>query len=628
MPNKEKILNEFYQGLKLLIEFETGKSCGAMSSPFYAINKVVAHFNTALEEGNVIAPFFLHYLADKFPAYVDKSQLPDLATVPCHKSQAQVWIKDYQTFLALYEKIDLITKPRVIECRSVRQAEQNQKNIQRQLQQVEKEVIHLIESTSSLGGVLAAKLLEHVQEKTNNSQLNKVIIVAYEQSAFHPNLYAMYEYAQFLQKNKNMRTSTLVHQQKLNTELNILLESDGDLSKLVDYYQSEKNDRFLSQWLFQSAIHDGGDKIKFMVDRYIFDDQMQWHDKISNNDRLAEGIKWSNWYEARASSTELHSYWQEINDLACDYVKVIGKDKYKASFLCCALDRLNQQLHKQFQTMSQQDFVSQYWGLSQGLQNFKEIVKLTWSLNNGKLPLESSSIVINEMAMILEERREFKEAERLYRTVYSLDCNHMIHQYNLANILSLQNKNKLEQISLFFDAASQGCSDAIQSLFKLLVINGEGTLEHLEKLKNIIESLDCDVILPVPTHLFISFVSMTIYQRLTNNEIIKWIPSERDGKEYFQAELIVEDKCLTDEISDSNNFDTSSGENSESNRIEIISIPKLESEAKIEPKEPVKEERQAYQSTNSYRLFQPVENEAKRLEVIGNSKGKRINFTQ
>lgn len=76
MPtNENTIPNQFYQGLSLLIQFETRQAQGSMSLPFYAINKVIAHFNAALEQGDAIAPFFLHYLAAKYPVYIDQSLL-------------------------------------------------------------------------------------------------------------------------------------------------------------------------------------------------------------------------------------------------------------------------------------------------------------------------------------------------------------------------------------------------------------------------------------------------------------------------------------------------------------------------------------------------------------------------
>ncbi|WP_298627220.1 hypothetical protein [uncultured Legionella sp.] len=606
MFTSEKILNEFYQGLKLLIEFETGHARGAMSTPFYAINKVVAHFYMALEEGDVIAPFFFHYLADKFPAYVDKSLLPDLSSVPSHKSRAEIWIKDYQTFLALYEKIDVITKPQVIECKNARQAEQVQKNLQMQLQRVKTEIVQLMKSKSSLGGILAAKVLEHLQAKTNNSYSSELIIVAYEKSAFYPNVYAMYEYARFLHK-ENMRATDPMYTEKLETELNLLVKSNGDISILVEHYDTEKNDRFFFQWLFQSAIHGGVGMPKFMLEKYIFDEHIQWQDKISNKDRLAEAIKWFNWYEAHASSADLHQFWREIAKRAANYPAVIGDDKYKASFLCYALDRMNQELHEQAKVMSKEAFVSQNEDLGEGLENFREIVSLTWSLNNSTLPSECSLIVMNEMALILETRHEYKQAERLYRQVYALDGNHPIHQYNLANILALQNKNKMEQISLRFDAARQGCGDSVQYLFRSLVIDGEGTLEHLEQLRQIVEAHDFELDLPVPTKLLINFISMTIFQKLTNNEIIKWVVIERGGKQFFEALFVVEEESQDMEASGS----------------ESPVIPPVESciEATCSDEPTASRSKQKEKSTeesastSSFRLFQPAKSETKPLDA-------------
>ena len=131
MYPKEKIFNDFYQGLDLLIAFETGQTEGAMNLPFYAINKVIACFNKAMEHGHTIAPFFLYYLADKFPEYLDKSLLPNLATVPCHLSKAQIWVSDYQTFLGLYEQVDKLIEQK--EKNAV-----NQENLEKKLLKLEK----------------------------------------------------------------------------------------------------------------------------------------------------------------------------------------------------------------------------------------------------------------------------------------------------------------------------------------------------------------------------------------------------------------------------------------------------------------------------------------------------------
>ncbi|WP_298626901.1 hypothetical protein, partial [uncultured Legionella sp.] len=344
-------------------------------------------------------------------------------------------------------------------------------------------------------------------------------------------------------------------------------------------------------------------------ERYIFDEHIQWLDKISNKDKLVEAIKWFQWYEAHASLVDFQAYWREIARLASNYRTVINNDRYKAAFLCYALERINLDLRQLSQTMAPDLFVSQYMDLAGGIECFRDIVELAWSLNNNQLPPQCSLIATNEMAIILEARHEYKQAEYLYRQAYTLDANHPIHQYNLANILLLQNKNKTERISLFLDAARQGCEDSIKLLFKVLVIERDGTIDQLEQLKDVFESFDFDFGLDVPTPstLLINMIIMTIYQQLTNKEIIKWRPCERDGKKSVEAIFTFEEENL--------DIGASSSESPDSSSVGPFASSSIEATGRDEITDTKEKNTAESTSTNSFRLFQPVKKENKPFDA-------------
>lgn len=612
-------LNEFYKGLKLLIEFETGQSQGAMASPFYAINKVVAHFNTALEEGDVLAPFFLHYIADKFPTFVDKSELTDLSSVPGHRSQAAVWIEDYQIFLNLYKNIDELTKPRVIEGKNERQAKLNKKNLERQYIRIKTQALTFIGSRSAIGGIFAAKTLEHLQEKMKETHLDHLIVAALEKAALVPNVYAMYEYVSLLQK-KTISATCPLKQKKIETELSILEKNNGDISSLIAMYQAKEDDdaRYLSQWIIQSAIHGNMSMAELILNLYIFDNNIQWIHKISNKDKLKEAIKWFNWYETHAPSDALQAYWRKITAQASQCPQVIGGDINKASFLCYALDRVLQYLSEQRSIMPEETYLSQNADLLEGLVKFREIVELTWSLNNSRLPVASSAIVLNEMAIILELRHEYKQAESLYRQCYALDTNKVMAQYNLANILYLQNKNRKEQISLFFDAATKGCYDSAKNLFRLFVIEADGSIEQLEALKHIIMSLDGTEDFSDETPLLINLITTAIIQKIHETEIIKWTVTEKDGNECFFATVNLKVETIRELVSKLKVSEDSPLEASKCDD-DTISITK-----KITEEQEIVKKQQEEAASSSHRLFKPAKPEEKPHDMLKERAFKKL----
>jgi tetratricopeptide (TPR) repeat protein len=610
MLASEIIFNQFYQGLKLLIDFETGQTRGALASPFYAINKVIAHFDAALEEGDVIAPFFLYYIANKFPEYLDKSGLPDLSRVPSHKSKGQLWIDDYQTFLNLHERIVEMKGPRTIEVSSVQKAQMAQKNLQRQSQRLRSDAIHFIKNPSPLARVLAAKIIKGLQDNPNDRELNQLRKEALAWSAFYPNVYGMYEYSMFLNE-KRMTADSKEQQDKLETEIKLLTSSNGNLKILVEHYFATRNARFLSQWMFGAAIHGCMELVKLVVEKYIFDDQMEWSDKISNNDKLAEAIKWFDWYMDHATEASVHEYWSQLVLIASNYRETVGTNKYRATFLCHVISRIDQELHEQSKTTPSEEFARRNWDLVQSLQCFRGVVDLTWSLNNNRLPANSAAMVVNEMATILEERHEYKEAERLYRQVYTMDGNNPVHQYNLANILSIQDKNIQEQISLYFQAAKQSCRDSTKYLFRLLVIDGYGSVEDLEALKSIISSPDFDMDFLVPRQLLINFVTATILQRLTNTEIIRWSSKIKDDQKFFNAEFVLGAESVTADTSTSQNSEESSAQASKSASVE----PAHPENMRVEPSEFNDRPEEKSALASNFKLFKPATRETGSMDT-------------
>ncbi|HAF86941.1 MAG TPA: hypothetical protein DCG13_00095 [Legionellales bacterium] len=582
MYPKEKIFNDFYQGLDLLIAFETGQTEGAMNLPFYAINKVIACFNKAMEHGHTIAPFFLYYLADKFPEYLDKSLLPNLATVPCHLSKAQIWVSDYQTFLGLYEQVDKLIEQK--EKNAV-----NQENLEKKLLKLEKKIALLMGSNSPLRGVLAAKIWQHIQNQTKNNQLTQKIIIAYEKSAFFPNIYAMHEYAQFL-GDSNRQASTLEGQLKLKHELSLLAEGSGSINTLIDYYKKQKNDRFMLQWLTKAAVYGEARGVQFVIRSYIFDGTMQYSDMISDECRLEEGRRWFDWYEAYGSANDFNTVAQNIIAYAANFEKVIDNNKYRASFLCYALDKLNQTHHLK---------------LPRDLLNFSEIIKLTWRLNNGEFPLGSSIVLISEMAILLEQQKEYAKAESLYRQAYEMDNSNIVCQYNLATILILQNKSTEEPINLYLCAASEGCTASIMGLFELIVVNQAGSIEDLKALRKIIKQPNFETeLLPVPIELLIMFTSIAKLQYLTNVKMIEWCIKELGERKLFNAKFIHHEKMPS-----FNSGETVPHDSTESIAQEKTTVDDKNQSIEVTPKDKPKV------NNNKCKLFQPPKNEANQRDI-------------
>jgi len=535
MPVSENSLNEFYKGLKRLIDFETGQSKGAMQIESMAINEIISYFDEALEKGDVIAPFFLHYLANKYPAYIDQSLLPDLSSVPAHKSNADSWIENYCTFLLVYNKINELAEPGAIKVTGASQAKNYQTRLDAATNFVLKKINGLKETDTPLSGVLAAKALLHLNDKTGTQAVAaQMIVECFERSAYFPNVYGMYEYKRYLEQTKRS-APTEEMERKLQTELSLLVDSRGDVSQLMNHYRrlGEKGLQFFSQWFYVALCHGELGNVKTMIENYTNADPSQWLVKISPEGMLEEAIKWFNWYKKHLPLTHARpEHCRMVINFACNYRNFIGNNKYRASFLCYALDSVVQ------------DGVPMP---ELSVDRFRDILELTWKLNGNKLPSGVSLISMNEMAIILTRRHQYRAAEDIHRQVYSQDKVNPNYQYNLAHILDLQAKNIPEQIQLYFDAAKQRCVDSAQVLFRILFIEEKGTVEDLIQFR---DWVDLDILtleFMMAKETLIPLITATIFQRHNDIKILKWNRIEQDGTAYFSVSFFFNDEESKDE---------------------------------------------------------------------------------
>jgi hypothetical protein len=108
-------LPDIYRAIDALESFETKKVTherGVLSAPFFALGIVKSLLYLALDEGDVIAPYFLHYLAKKYKYLdIDTSTLPPLNTIPSYNVNGELWIKNYKHYLKILEPLSTFSSP-------------------------------------------------------------------------------------------------------------------------------------------------------------------------------------------------------------------------------------------------------------------------------------------------------------------------------------------------------------------------------------------------------------------------------------------------------------------------------------------------------------------------------------
>lgn len=428
----DTILNDFYIGLKCLTEFETDNAHGVMQSEFFALNKIIAHLDSACEQGNLLAPFFLHYIANKYPNFIDRDLLPDLATIPAHKSRAESWIQSYQQFLKLHQEIQKLKTPTILYASNKSAADRLLKWKTKKIKALHSKLAGLCAS-NALGGVLCGKLYQKLEEITRED-FSTLIHYAFNKAATYPDVFGIYSYGQFLASTNSFDIKNENHQ-KLSLELDILKESKGDISALTDHYHAPDKIRYLSQWRFQAAIHGDLESTRTLMYLYI-DDKMPWYHEISKYEKLEEAIKLFNFLLKHSDNIDLAALLNVSASRILEYKTYISGDLNKAIFLALQVNEINNFLLRQAEHYLPEEFLETFSNLFATSWVSKDLIYQMWLLNGKEIPNQciSEPFFANELAIQLETLGKDKQAEKYYRRNYLADPSNEIYRYNLGTV--------------------------------------------------------------------------------------------------------------------------------------------------------------------------------------------------
>lgn len=482
--------NPFYEALSLLEKFEAGTldGGGLQHAPHFALNRIIGLFSAAMAEGDCVAPYFLHYVANKYQGILDPTLLPNLNQVPHHKSQAQNYLQAYQEYIETLKLIDTFAKkPRVIVAQTVKQAEYKKKKLENEDSEIRRRISSIFDVNSPISNLLAAKLMQKYNTSIQKTFADEDILVFYERSAMYPNVWAMVEYWQILERTGTLDIDGNNRHQKLKRELDILESHQADIADIANYYIRQKDDRFASQWSFQSAIHGDTLAIIQLIEHYL-QNTISWMQPLSDDEAFDEAILWCDWLYKSCAPNKLAAVWSFIVGESQNYLDDKGeKHLTKAIFLAQQIGMFHDYVKANLEFFHANPVLATMY--QQSSSTLKELLFEIWQKKQHCLPaiLEKSTVIMTELALKLESEQLYAEAEYFYRKAFDLEPESMISQYNVANILNLQEKNTEEKIALYFQAASQGCEDSLHKLFEILIFERTGTASDLFKLKQLAE---------------------------------------------------------------------------------------------------------------------------------------------
>ena len=532
----DMILNDFYIGLKYLIDFETDNAHGVMQSEFFALNKIIAHLDSACEQGNLLAPFFLHYIANTYPNFIERDLLPDLATIPAHKSRAESWIQSYQQFLKLYQEIQKLKTPTIVYASNKKEADRLLKWKTKKIKALHSKLAGLCAS-NAIGGVLSAKLYQKLEEITHQD-FSKLIHYAFNTAATYPDVFGIYSYGQFLASTNSFDIKNKNHQ-KLRLELATLKESKGNIPALTEHYQATDNLRYLSQWRFQAAIHGDLESTRTLMYLYI-DDKMPWYHEISKYEKLEEAIKLFNFLLKHSDNLNLAALFNISASRILEYKTYISGDLNKAIFLALQLNEINNFLLRQSKHYLPEEFLETFSNLFATSWVSKDIIYQMWLLNGNEIPNQciSEPFFANELAIQLETLGRDKDAEKYYRSNYLADPTNEIYRYNLANILEKLHIEPQLQIELHLPLAENGAVDSILALYRICVTQEHGSTDDLKYLQRYLDKVTDPNKLPYSRQLLSFYLNIAIFEKVTGTKIVEWNPETVNGIEIFKPRFI------------------------------------------------------------------------------------------
>lgn len=462
--------NLFYQALTILEQFESESAKGRLAVAHFALTKASYLFDSAMKQGDVLAHHFLHYIAQKYHT-IDPTLLPSLDTVPEHKAQGKEWIACYKQYIALMRWL-------------LARAE-GSKLSAKELRSYKNKLTDFSTSNCPIQSLFCARIMERANtlniETTSNSVLNQ----CYKEAAMYPNIWAMTEYADFLDRTDGWDRNIREHI-KLEMELNLIQEHNGLFTPLRQHYLNQQDDRFASQWLMQGAMHGELKLSALLAQRYLIR-EISWIIPISAKDALDEAHLWLDHIFNYGKPNILKEIGSSIiNQYPQFSATSENQSLQKAVFLAYFTNKFFEYFNKPEIRIPVFPLVKTMF------EHLGSILNYIKENNRHNLPLllRDNPMMCSELALDLEKKGDLIGAERFYRDTYRLAPDSVLSQYNLANILTRQALNIDEQIALYFKAAHNQCCDSMHRLFELALTKEQLSFAQLNTLRNLINSLE------------------------------------------------------------------------------------------------------------------------------------------
>jgi len=138
-----------------------------MACSAFAIPYICNLLDRAIEKGDCMAPYFLHYMQGKGYDVGEPLLLPDLTLVPSHRAQGEKWVAGYVLYLETFKLIkDRSQNTEIIIASSIRERklkqDVSQKKHTNRNAQITKNIEKLSNTDCPVDSLFAAKLMERL----------------------------------------------------------------------------------------------------------------------------------------------------------------------------------------------------------------------------------------------------------------------------------------------------------------------------------------------------------------------------------------------------------------------------------------------------------------------------------
>ncbi|HCA89560.1 MAG TPA: hypothetical protein DEO98_04240 [Legionellales bacterium] len=490
------ILDEFYQGLYYLALFETKQAKGSMAHPSFMLNKVIALFDAACDQGHVIAPYFLHYIAQTYEGWLEIDDLPQLEKVPCIIEKGEDWLTAYKKFVELYQRIDkTFGEAKIVTAQNERQAQQKAKTIMRHRETLVAKIKELSLIHCGLTNLFIAQLMQLLPD---TAITQKSIMYHYERGVERPNIWAMYEYYNYLNSHKIFDTTNPSHQRLYD---DLLLIKNHDIVAVMNHYaKQDVSSKLTPKWIVANACNGHIDSILYVALEHL--DIKNQADEASKSTNLATALLCVDWIVNHLNKDDFMSTLTSVSSFIDSDIMKNQIDKVALLTLC---------LFKLFVYTTIHDYRSSKF--EQFITQFEKNLYLLWT-NNPSLPAYLHyADVFEEMGVVLLQHKNYIEAEKFFRQALLKEPNNASYHCKLASSLNLQDKSYDEQIIHFLFAANQGNKEALEQLFIICAVQDYGTEENLEQLYLLLQQLDDEVHLFIDKTILLQCVMFELYKK-------------------------------------------------------------------------------------------------------------------